>query len=90
MGKVKDYRSGFKEWLSKPRTEDSNVSENIQEDFRKIRERLSVYYKRHEIDLWLRSPHAMLGGRRACDLLNAGQVSEVDRVIDQLDAGVYL
>lgn len=62
---------------------------DVQTDFQRIRQRLSTYYKRHEIDIWLRSPHPMLGGQRACDLLNAGNAAEVERVIDALDSGAF-
>jgi uncharacterized protein (DUF2384 family) len=65
------------------------MSENIQDDFQRVRGRLATYYKRHEIDVWLRSPHPMLGGRKACDLLNAGNAAEVERVIDMLDSGAF-
>lgn len=66
------------------------MSDTIQDDFQRIRERLAVYYKRHEINLWLRSPHPLLNGRRACDLINTGNFAEVERVIDMLDSGAYL
>jgi uncharacterized protein (DUF2384 family) len=61
-----------------------------QDDFQRIRTRLAEYYKRHEIDIWLRSPQKLLGGKRACDLINAGQAAEVERLLDQLDSGAYL
>ena len=66
------------------------MEDDIQGDFQRIRGRLSEYYRRHEIDFWLRSPQKLLNGKRACDLINAGQAHEVDRLLDQLDSGAYL
>jgi uncharacterized protein (DUF2384 family) len=65
------------------------MSDSIQSDFQRIRGRLSAYYKRHEIDFWLRSPHPQLEGQRACDLILAGRAPEVDAILDRLDAGAY-
>jgi uncharacterized protein (DUF2384 family) len=63
---------------------------NTQETMARVRQRLAAYYRRHEIDIWLRSPQKLLGGRRACDLINAGDGIEVERLLDQLDSGAYL
>jgi hypothetical protein len=63
---------------------------DTQDDFQRIRERLSAYYRRHEIDFWLRSPHSQLDGQRACDLILAGRAAEVEAIIDRLDASAYL
>ncbi len=61
-----------------------------QEAFVRIKRRLSWYYTRAEAELWLRSPQSLLNGARACDLINSGRAAEVERVLDQLDARVYL
>lgn len=66
------------------------MAENVQDDFQRIRGRLAEYYRRHEIDIWLRSPQKLLNGQRACDLINAGKVAEVERLLDQLDSGAFL
>lgn len=61
-----------------------------QDDMQRIRSRLREYYKRHEIDVWLRSPHPQLNGERACDLINGGRAAEVDQILDRLDDSIYI
>lgn len=55
-----------------------------------IRARLAEYYEPADIERWLTSPHKLLNDRKPCDLIAAGQASEVERLIDQLDSGAYL
>lgn len=64
--------------------------ENYQEDFARIRKRLAEFYKPHEVNQWLRTPHPLLNGQPACDVIIAGRAAEVERAIDAFEAGVYL
>jgi transcriptional regulator with XRE-family HTH domain len=52
-------------------------------------DRLSEYYTAEETRLWLHTPHPMLEGRRAIDLLNEGKMEDVLAVIESIDAGAY-
>lgn len=63
---------------------------NRQDDFARIRERLKPFYKRHEIDLWLRTPHPLLGGRPACEVIEEGNAAMVERAIACLEDSAYL
>lgn len=55
-----------------------------------IRERLAEFYEPDEIEVWMTSPQVLLEGARACDLIRDGQIERVDRVLRQLEDGVYL
>jgi uncharacterized protein (DUF2384 family) len=55
-----------------------------------LRERLADFYDPHEIELWLTRPHKLLGGRSARQLIDDGNIAEVERVLSQLEDGVYL
>jgi hypothetical protein len=57
---------------------------------RDLRVRLSDFYAPHEIDLWLSRPHKLLGGQSAQQLIDAGRIDEVERVLGQLDSGARL
>jgi transcriptional regulator with XRE-family HTH domain len=52
--------------------------------------RLREYYSADEIRTWLYARHPQLGGKRAIDLINQNRSEEVLRVLDRLDADVYL
>jgi transcriptional regulator with XRE-family HTH domain len=52
--------------------------------------RLREYYSADEIRMWLYARHPQLGGKRAIDLINQNRSEDVLRVIDRLDAEVYL
>lgn len=56
----------------------------------RIHRRLFGYYDAPEANQWMESPHPMLNGEKPIDLINSGRALEVDRILDQLDAGVYL
>jgi uncharacterized protein (DUF2384 family) len=56
----------------------------------RFRERLRHFYEPDEIDLWMVTPHPLLDGRTAGELIDEGQADEVERVIAQLEGGVYL
>nr|WP_258571400.1 antitoxin Xre/MbcA/ParS toxin-binding domain-containing protein [Flavimaribacter sediminis] len=40
--------------------------------------------------MWLYAPHPQLQGQRAIDLIHAGRVEEIFRVLDRLDSDGYL
>jgi hypothetical protein len=52
--------------------------------------RLRQYYSAAEVRTWLYACHPQLAGERAIDLINQNRSEEVLRVIDRLDAEVYL
>jgi len=52
--------------------------------------RLREYYTADEIRTWLYARHPQLGGKRAIDLINQNRSEDVLRVLDRLDADVYL
>jgi transcriptional regulator with XRE-family HTH domain len=52
--------------------------------------RLREYYSAEEIRTWLYARHPQLGGARAIDLINQNRSEDVLRVLDRLDADVYL
>jgi transcriptional regulator with XRE-family HTH domain len=52
--------------------------------------RLREYYSADEIRTWLYARHPQLGGARAIDLINQNRSEDVLRVLDRLDADVYL
>jgi uncharacterized protein (DUF2384 family) len=63
---------------------------DITANLDRIRRRLAEYYTPDEIDQWLASRHKLLDEQRPVDLIFAGEVSEIDRLLDQLDDGAYL
>lgn len=65
------------------------MSERTQEQMVAIRKRLSAFYKRYEIDVWLRSPHPLLDHHRPCDLIDDGEGALVEQVIAQLEDGAF-
>jgi transcriptional regulator with XRE-family HTH domain len=52
--------------------------------------RLREYYTPDEIRTWLYARHPQLGGARAIDLINQNHSEDVLRVLDRLDAEVFL
>lgn len=42
------------------------------------------------VDLWLSSPHPLLGGELPLALIQKGRANEVEAVIDQLRSGAYV
>lgn len=52
--------------------------------------RLREYYSADEIRTWLYARHPQLAGERAIDLINQNRSEDVLRIIDRLDAEVYL
>jgi len=62
----------------------------VLSDLRYIVGRLSEYYAPDEIRTWLYARHPQLAGKRAIDLINDDQSVEVVRILDRLDADVFL
>lgn len=62
----------------------------VLSDLHYIVGRLSEYYEPTDIRLWLYAPHPQLDGVRAIDLLNQNRSADVLRLLDRLDAEVYL
>jgi transcriptional regulator with XRE-family HTH domain len=52
--------------------------------------RLSEYYTADEIRTWLYARHPQLNGERAIDLINQNRSEDVLRILDRLDADVFL
>ncbi len=64
-------------------------TQTVIAELRYVVDRLSDFYEPDEIRLWLHTPHQMLDGARAIELINAGRTQEVLAVIEALDAGAY-
>jgi transcriptional regulator with XRE-family HTH domain len=62
----------------------------VLSDLYYVVDRLREYYSADEIRVWLYARHPQLGGARAIDLINQNKSEEVLRVLDRLDAEVYL
>ena len=62
----------------------------VLSDLRYIVGRLSECYTPDEIRTWLYARHPQLDGERAIDVINANRSEEVVRILDRLDANVYL
>ena len=62
----------------------------VLSDLHYIVGRLSEYYEPQDIRLWLYAPHPQLDGKRAIDLINQNRSADVLRILDRLDAEVYL
>lgn len=65
-------------------------NELILSDLRYIVDRLSEYYATDEIRQWLYARHPQLDGERAIDLIHKDRAIDVLKIIDRLDADVYL
>jgi uncharacterized protein (DUF2384 family) len=64
-------------------------TQTVIAELRYVVDRLNDFYTPDETRLWLHTPHPMLGGKRAIDLINAGDTQEVLAVIENLDSGAY-
>jgi uncharacterized protein (DUF2384 family) len=65
-------------------------TELVLSDLHYVAGRLGEYYAPEEIRTWLYARHPQLEGRRAIDLIHEGKSIEVLRLLERLDAGVYL
>lgn len=65
-------------------------SERVLADLIYVVRRLEDYYSNDEIRMWLYARHPQLNGQRAIDLIHSGEVIEILRVLDRLDADGYL
>jgi Protein of unknown function (DUF2384) len=79
---VSRWRTG----MIKPRPR----NELVLSDLYYIVGRLGEYYTSDEIRTWLYARHPQLEGQRALDLIHEGRSIEVLKVLDRLDADVYL
>jgi len=75
-------------WSSGKSTPDLKTQTKIAE-LRYVVDRLSDFYSPDETRLWLHTPHPMLEGERAIDLINTGLTDYVLAVIESLDEGAY-
>jgi len=75
-------------WYSGKASPDLRTQTVIAE-LRYVVDRLSEFYTAEETRLWLHTPHPMLHGARAIELINQGRTEEVLAVIESLDAGAY-
>jgi uncharacterized protein (DUF2384 family) len=75
-------------WSSGKATPDLKT-QTVIAALRYVVDRLSEFYTSDETRLWLHTPHPMLDGKRAIDLINAGRTEEVLAVIENLDVGAY-
>ncbi len=62
----------------------------VLSDLHYIVGRLREYYATDEIRTWLYARHPQLAGERAIDLINGNRSEDVLRVLDRLDADVFL
>jgi transcriptional regulator with XRE-family HTH domain len=62
----------------------------VLSDLHYIVSRLREYYSAEEIRIWLYARHPQLDGKRAIDLISQNQSEDVLRILDRLDADVYL
>ena len=62
----------------------------VLSDLRYIVGRLSEFYTPDEIRTWLYARHPQLEGARAIDRINENRSEDVLRILDRLDADVYL
>ena len=62
----------------------------VLSDLHFVVSRLREYYTPHEIRTWLYARHPQLAGDRAIDLISKHRSEDVLRVLDRLDADVYL
>ncbi len=65
-------------------------NELILSDLYYIVGRLQEYYSPDEIRSWLYARHPQLEGQRAIDLIHQNKSIDVLRVLERLDAGVFL
>jgi transcriptional regulator with XRE-family HTH domain len=62
----------------------------VLSDLYYVVDRLQEYYTAEEIRTWLYARHPQLNGERAIDLINQNRSEDVLRVLDRLDAEVYI
>lgn len=55
----------------------------------RIRAKLAEMYLPEGVEIWLHSRHSWLNGRRAIDLIDAGQAGQVEAAVDRLVGGAY-
>ena len=71
-------------------TKPQPVTQLVLSDLHFVVGRLCEYYRPDEIRTWLYARHPQLEGARAIDLINQNRSEDVLRVLDRLDADVFL
>jgi putative toxin-antitoxin system antitoxin component (TIGR02293 family) len=59
-------------------------------ELRFVVDRLNDFYTPEEARLWLHTPHALLKGKRAIDLIMNGQTEDVLAALEALDSAAYV
>lgn len=65
-------------------------TQTVMAELRYVVDRLADFYTPDETRLWLHTPHPMLKGERAIDLIWNGRTEEVLAVIERLEAGAFV
>ena len=65
-------------------------TQTVIAELRYVVERLADFYTPDETRLWLHTPHPLLNGERAIDLIYNGRTEEVLAAIERLAAGAYV
>lgn len=65
-------------------------TQTVIAELRYVVDRLNDFYSPDEIRLWLHTPHPLLKGERAIDLINVGRTEEVLAVIESLETGAFV
>jgi len=65
-------------------------TQTVIAELRYVVERLADFYTPDETRLWLHTPHPLLNGERAIDLIYNGRTEEVLAAIERLEAGAYV
>jgi transcriptional regulator with XRE-family HTH domain len=65
-------------------------TQTVIAELRYVVDRLAEFYTPDETRLWLHTPHPMLKGERAIDLVNSARTQEVLAAIEGLDTGAYV
>ena len=68
----------------------TQAPEDTMTDLDKIRGQLAEFYSAMEAEKWLVSPHELLGGKSAIEMIRAGKSDEVFCLLDQLRSGAHV
>ena len=60
------------------------------EKLQQLSNRLDRLYTGAELVIWLFSPQQLLGDRAPATMIERGEFDEINRLLDQIDEGVYL
>lgn len=76
--------------VNRKRTTAPQSTQVARLDLARLERGLRDYYTEAEAFRFLFAPHALLGGRSAIELIAAGRVTDVNRIIALLDDGAFL